>query len=57
MGGFPLEYIFYTLVGTLIILVMHRDNIARLLAGKERRLGEKAMKAPSPSSDRRKKAE
>jgi glycerol-3-phosphate acyltransferase PlsY len=42
--GFPLEYLFYTLVGALIILVMHRDNIRRLITGKERRLGEKAEK-------------
>ena len=42
MYGFPIEYLFYTLVGTIIILVMHRDNIARLVSGRERRLGEKA---------------
>ncbi len=57
MNGFPLEYIFYALVGALIILVMHRDNIARLLAGKERRLDERVMKAPPPSSDHTKRAE
>ncbi len=42
LNGFPLEYLIYTLVGTIAIIFMHRDNIARLLAGKERKLGEKA---------------
>lgn len=39
--GFPIEYLGYVLIGTLLILFVHRDNIKRLLAGKERRLGEK----------------
>ncbi|TET26797.1 MAG: glycerol-3-phosphate acyltransferase [Dehalococcoidia bacterium] len=41
MNGFPIEYLFYTLVGTIIIIIMHRDNISRLIQGKERKLGEK----------------
>jgi len=41
-SGFPIEYLFYALVGTIIIVVMHRDNIARLIQGKERKLGKKA---------------
>lgn len=48
MNGFAVEYLAYSLVGTLIILVMHRDNVARLIAGKERKLGEK-VDTPSPS--------
>jgi len=48
MHGFPIEYLFYALAGTIIILVMHRDNIARLVSGRERRLGEKA--APRDSN-------
>jgi glycerol-3-phosphate acyltransferase PlsY len=51
MNGFPIEYLFYALVGAIIIFVMHRDNIVRLLSGKERKLGEKAEKRDSPSSD------
>ncbi len=48
MNGFPIEYLFYALTGTIIIFVMHRDNIARLMSGKERKLGEKAKrKTPS----------
>jgi len=44
MNGFPIEYLFYALVGAIIIFVMHRDNIVRLVSGKERKLGEKAEK-------------
>ena len=42
MHGFPIEYLIYALTGTVVIIIMHRDNIARLLAGKERKLGERA---------------
>ena len=40
--GFPMEYLAYTLIGTLIILIMHRGNIKRLITGKERRISDKA---------------
>ena len=39
---FPIEYLAYALIGTIVIMVMHRDNIARLMSGKERKLGDKA---------------
>ncbi len=48
LNGFPIEYLFYTLVGTIFIIVMHRDNIVRLIKGKERRLGEKAKGSDLP---------
>jgi glycerol-3-phosphate acyltransferase PlsY len=51
MNGFPIEYLFYALVGVIIIFVMHRDNIRRLISGKERKLGDKAEKRDSPSSN------
>ena len=41
LSGFPIEYLIYALVGTIIIIVMHRDNIIRLVNGKERKLGKK----------------
>ncbi len=41
INGFPLEYLAYSLAGAIFIIVMHRDNIVRLLSGTERRLGEK----------------
>jgi glycerol-3-phosphate acyltransferase PlsY len=47
MNGFPVEYLFYTLVGSVIIIVMHRDNISRLMKGKERKLGEQGKKRSS----------
>ncbi len=50
MNGFPIEYLVYALIGTLAIIVMHRDNIARLIAGKERRLGDKVKETDSSSS-------
>jgi glycerol-3-phosphate acyltransferase PlsY len=42
MYGFPIEYLLYVLLGTLLIIFMHRDNIKRLISGKERKLGQKA---------------
>jgi len=42
ISGFPTEYMIYAVIGSLLITIMHRDNIKRLLAGKERKLNEKA---------------
>ena len=42
INGFPIEYLAYALIGSVVIIVMHRDNIGRLLTGTERKLGEKA---------------
>jgi len=50
MNSFPLEYLVYTLIGTIAIIVMHRGNIARLIAGKERKLGERAEEVETPPS-------
>ncbi|MBA7683750.1 hypothetical protein ES703_92131 [subsurface metagenome] len=44
MHGFPIEYLAYALIGTIVVIVMHRDNIRRLVSGKERKLGDKAEK-------------
>ncbi len=50
-SGFPIEYLVYTLLGTIIIIVMHRDNIVRLINGKERKLGKKVVTGDwSPSA-------
>lgn len=51
LNGWPLEYLVYGLVGVLVIVIMHRANIARLLSGKERRLGEKAEELEPSSSE------
>ena len=41
VNGFPIEYLIYTLVGAIVIIIMHRDNIGRLVSGAERKLGER----------------
>ncbi|MFH1662357.1 MAG: glycerol-3-phosphate 1-O-acyltransferase PlsY [Chloroflexota bacterium] len=38
----PIEYLGYALMGTLLIVFVHRDNIRRLLSGDERKLDQKA---------------
>ena len=50
-NGFPIEYLVYALIGTVAIIVMHRDNIVRLINGKERKLGEVAEEINSPPSE------
>ena len=50
MNRFPIEYLAYTLIGTILIFVMHRDNITRLLSGRERKLGDGVGKEGLPSS-------
>lgn len=41
-NNFPIEYLIFALIGSLLIVYMHKDNIQRLLSGKERKLGERA---------------
>jgi glycerol-3-phosphate acyltransferase PlsY len=45
LGDVPVEYLTYASIGAIVIIVMHRDNIHRLLTGKERRLGENSDKS------------
>jgi len=42
VGTQPMEYLIYTGTGGGLILFQHRDNIQRLCAGTELKLGEKA---------------
>jgi len=42
LNNFPIEYLGYALIGAIIVITSHRDNIARLVSGKERKLGDKA---------------
>lgn len=51
MNGFPIEYLAYALIGAITIIFMHRDNIARLISGKERKIGDKGEKIDSPPSE------
>lgn len=46
----PLEFLLYSLVGTIVIIIMHRGNINRLLSGSERRLGDKAEELQEPNA-------
>jgi acyl phosphate:glycerol-3-phosphate acyltransferase len=39
---FPLEYLGFALIGGIMITIMHKDNINRLFAGTERKIGQKA---------------
>ena len=49
INGFPVIILIYTLIGGILIIVMHRDNIVRLLKGKERKIGEKVPVEDSSS--------
>jgi acyl phosphate:glycerol-3-phosphate acyltransferase len=49
IAGWPIEYLIYSLGGTVMIIYTHRGNIKRLLAGVERKLGQKADKVHPPS--------
>jgi glycerol-3-phosphate acyltransferase PlsY len=40
--GSPIEYLFYTMAGVILIAIVHRDNIVRLFKGCERKLNQKA---------------
>jgi len=51
LNGFPIEYLVYALIGTVAIIVMHRDNIVRLMSGRERKLGEAAETIALPPSE------
>ena len=41
-GNAPWGYIWFGLIGGPLIVVRHKDNIHRLLKGKERKIGQKA---------------
>jgi glycerol-3-phosphate acyltransferase PlsY len=51
LGWLPAAAIVYGVAGAAIIVAMHRGNIQRLLAGTERRLGERvAVGGPVPAA-------
>ena len=53
LDGFPVEYLVYSLIGTIVVIYMHRDNISRLLTGKERKWGEAAQSIESSSVEKK----
>ena len=44
LTGQPLPYVIYTVVGGVVVLWRHRENAKALLAGRERKFGERARK-------------
>jgi len=52
LGWLDAAWLVYTIPGVAIVWIAHRDNIARLLAGTERRFDprERASSSPPPSS-------
>ena len=50
LNGSTLEYPVYALIGAVLVIVMHRDNMGRLVSGTERRIGEKVVAGDSPGS-------
>ena len=51
LNGFPIEYLVYALIGSIAIIGMHRENIIRLITGKEPKMGEAAEKVDSSPSE------
>jgi acyl phosphate:glycerol-3-phosphate acyltransferase len=49
---FPIEYLGYALIGGLVIIYMHRDNINRLVSGTERKIGQQAEPAKGIPSEK-----
>lgn len=49
LGREPFPYLFYPLVGTPLILFRHRDNMRRIWAGTENKLGQRAERRAHPS--------
>jgi acyl phosphate:glycerol-3-phosphate acyltransferase len=49
---FPLEYLVYALIGCLLIIFMHKENINRLVSGTERKIGQKADASGSSQTER-----
>lgn len=45
-----IAYVVYAMIGAIFIYIMHRDNIRRLVTGRERKLGEKAGTENLPST-------
>ena len=50
IGKVSLPQLVFMIVGPLLIILFHYDNISRLLAGTERKLGQKADSEENPSA-------
>jgi glycerol-3-phosphate acyltransferase PlsY len=48
--GSPMEYLVYALIAVILIVLVHRDNIMRLISGQERKLNQKSeVRSGSPA--------
>ena len=45
LGQLPLAYIWYGAIGSVVVVVRHKDNIQRLIDGTERKLGQQVEAA------------
>ena len=52
-GSEPLVYIWFSVIGGPIVVIRHKDNIRRLFAGEERKLGQSVDVGPANSDQRR----
>jgi glycerol-3-phosphate acyltransferase PlsY len=43
LWGYPIEYLFFSITGTLLITLIHQSNIKRLLAGNERPFNKRVI--------------
>jgi glycerol-3-phosphate acyltransferase PlsY len=47
---FPLAYLAFALIGSVTIIIMHKDNITRLISGTELKIGDKAKRVTFPET-------
>ncbi len=43
LGRAPVEYLAYVIIGASLVISLHKDNIQRLIRGKERKIGQPAI--------------
>lgn len=44
----PISYVLYCMAGALLVIIRHRPNIQRLMAGTEPKIGQKPAQLPQP---------
>src|SRR5260221_731559 len=47
-GKVPFQYLLFLVLGPLLVIILHYDNIGRLLAGTERKIGQKVQVEEQP---------
>ena len=53
-GRAPIEYIWFAVIGTTLVVARHKDNIRRILKGEERKLGQAAEAGQQTKAEGRK---